>query len=298
MNKNNSSPWMTFNELDISVRIPREQTIAVNGIKTHYLECGPKKQKNNNRHLLFIHGLGSSADRWLDIPLALSFYFHTVALDLPGSGMSAKPPPTNTMQYTIQDYANFIVEFMRKIGIDKDEKASLVGHSLGGYIAAKVAIQHKELVGDLVLVDASGMLDGPTPLLKQYLQAALNPTHHNIREVFEKMVANPIRISDALVNGFIYRIGLQGARDAFVSAFNNSVNTQIGEERLAQIRSRTLLIWGLKDELIPIDPYCKIFRQAIKASKQVIIEDAGHAPFAEKPAVFSEVLKQFLRGPY
>ena len=246
--------------------------------------------QNKHDHLLFIHGLGSSADRWLDIPLALSLYFHTVAIDLPGSGMSDKPQPSDNMKYTIQDLSNFIVQFIHKIGIDNG-KTSLVGHSLGGFIAAQVAIQNKELVRELVLVDTSGMLGGPTPLLKHYLQAALNPTRHSVREVFEQLVANPIRIPDVLVDGFIYRIGLLGAKEAFVAAFNDSVNTQLGKGRLAQIRNKTLVIWGSHDRLIPVKPYFKIFGQTIKGSKQVLIEDAGHAPFAEKPAVVCEVLR-------
>ena len=275
---------------DTSIKAPRESTVTVDGIKTHYFESG----SGENSHLLFIHGLGSSADRWLDIPLALSFNFHTVAVDLPGSGLSDKPS-VSKFRYTIPDFASFIVRFMRKIGIDRG-KTSLVGHSLGGYIASQVSAANKDLVDKLVLVDTSGMLEGPTPLLKEYLAAALNPTRQSVRHVLEQLVANPIRIPDVLVDGFIYRIGLQGAREAFVAAYDDSTGTQIGAQQLQQIRSDTLIVWGLQDRLIPLDPYCGIFRRAIKCSRQVIVEDSGHAPFAEKPAVFGEILRQFLNG--
>lgn len=272
-----------------TIKIPQERTTTVDGIKTHYFESGSDKPG----HLLFIHGLGSSADRWLDIPLAMSFYFHTIAIDLPGFGMSDKPLPGNNWNYTIREFASFIVQFMRKLGIDSG-RTGLVGHSLGGYIAAEVAAQNAGLVDKLVLVDTSGMIDGPTPLLKEYLESALNPTRQKVRSVFEQLVANPIRIPDALVDGFIYRLGLPGAKEAFVATYNDSVSTQIGKERLGQIRNKTLLFWGAQDRLIPLDPYCNIFHRAIRDSKLVVIEDAGHAPFSEKPTVFFELAREFL----
>ena len=56
---------------------------------------------------------------------------------------------------------------MKKVGID-DGKTSIVGHSLGGYFAAEVAIENRALVATLVLIDSSGLLVAPTPLLEQY----------------------------------------------------------------------------------------------------------------------------------
>ena len=90
----------------------------------------------------------------LGIPDALSANFHTVALDLPGFGESSKPV---TMNYTIQNFRENIVDFINKLGIN-DGKTSIVGHSLGGYIAAEVTIENKNLVERLVLIDSSGML--------------------------------------------------------------------------------------------------------------------------------------------
>ncbi len=110
----------------------QENWANLNGLKIRYLESG----KGNRRHILFIHGLGSSADRWLDIPSVLSVNFHTVALDLPGFGESDKPA---TWDYAIESFRETIVEFINKVVIN-DGKTSIVGHSLGGYIAAEVAI--------------------------------------------------------------------------------------------------------------------------------------------------------------
>jgi pimeloyl-ACP methyl ester carboxylesterase len=256
----------------------------------------PKNEKQYNhqlRHVLFIHGLGSSADRWLDVPDAMSLLgFHAIAIDLPGFGGSDKP---SDMNYTIENFAQAIAEFMHKIGID-DGKTSIVGHSLGGYIAAELAIGQRGLVDKLVLVDSSGMLQGPTPLLREYLDAAMNPSRQSVRKVFEQLVANPTRIPDMLVDGFIQRIRQPNAQLAFKSAYNNSTNTQIGIKRLKLIGQNnipTLIIWGSEDRLIP-PKYCQIFKEVIRNSLAVIVKDAGHAPFAEKPAVVCELLHNFL----
>src|ERR671925_1726557 len=84
-----------------------------NELKIKYLESD-NSHLETRKHLLFIHGLGSSADRWLDIPDALSLYFHTIAIDLPGFGGSDKP---SDMDYTIDAFSHIVTEFMGKIGI-------------------------------------------------------------------------------------------------------------------------------------------------------------------------------------
>jgi Predicted hydrolases or acyltransferases (alpha/beta hydrolase superfamily) len=87
---------------------------------------------------LLIHGLGSSADRWLDIHLALSLHYHTIAVDLPGFGMSDRP--ATGFGFGIEEYSDFIAKFIQRLGFG-EQKTTLVGHSLGGYIASEVAIR-------------------------------------------------------------------------------------------------------------------------------------------------------------
>jgi len=264
----------------------QERWANLNGLKIRYLESG----KPNDRHILFIHGLGSSADRWLGIPDALSANFHTIALDLPGFGKSDKP---TTMDYTIENFKKTIVDFINLLRIN-DGKTSIVGHSLGGYIAAEVAIENNNQVERLVLIDSSGMLKKPTPLLEEYLKVAMNPTEDKVRKVFEQMVADPARIPSKLVEGFISRINSPNAKYAFKSTLQNSANTQIGLGRLKLIENiPTLILWGIEDKVIP-PGHSKLFKEAILNSQIKIIQDAGHAPFAEKPDQICEILHNFL----
>ena len=262
-----------------------------NNIKMRYLES---KQGDgiSDRHILFIHGLGSSADRWLDIPDAISMYYHTIAVDLIGFGGSDKPTDVN---YTIEQFSEFILEFIEKIGLSGDDrKITLVGHSLGGYIAVDFAIRNKGLIEKLVLLDSSGFLKGPTPLLEQYLNAAKYPSYDSVRNVFEQMVAQPWKVLPVIINIFITRINSPGAKYPFESAYRNSTTTQIDLSRLKSIEDiPTLIIWGKSDNLIPIE-YSEPFKQVFKNYRVEMIEDAGHAPFAEKPAIICEILHSFL----
>src|SRR3712207_789259 len=212
-------------------------------LKIRYLESD--NRVDDRQHLLFIHGLGSSGDRWLDIPDALSLYFHTLAIDLPGFGGSDRP---SDMNYTIEAFSDIVKQFMDKIRITEEDQGNpkartitLVGHSLGGYIASKIAAaDNSSFLNKLVLVDSSGNLEKPTPLLAQYLDAAMNPSKEKVRKVFEQMVANPLLISDVLVQGFIDRINKPNSKYAFDSSLKNSANTQIGIRNLNRIGEKEI----------------------------------------------------------
>lgn len=261
-----------------------------NGFKIRYDEYGKGKQK----HILFIHGLGSSLLVWRDIPQALSEHFHVLTVDLIGFGQSDKPQ----VDYTIEYFTKFIKDFIRKIGIKDKDKITLIGHSLGGYITLNYAIKHKTQIDRLVLIDSSGMLDGPTSLLKQYLDAAMeadiNLRFKKVTSVFENLLAEPYRLLPVFVNIFISVIDKPGAKQAFQSAFENSTSTFIKKDELKKIKDiPCLIIWGEKDRLIPVD-HIKKFKLILENSESVVILDAGHSPFVEKTAIVYQRLLSFL----
>ncbi len=131
-------------------------------------------------------------------------------------------------------------------------------------------------------------------MLEEYLKVAMNPTKDNVRKVFEQMVADPTRIPSKLVEGFISRINTPNAKHAFKSTLENSANTQIGLGSLKLIDNiPTLILWGIEDRVIPPE-HSRLFKEAIINSHIEIIQDAGHAPFAEKPDQVCEILRNFL----
>ncbi len=139
------------------------------------------------------------------------------------------------------------------------------------------------------------MLDQPTSILEEYFEAAMNPTKDNVRKAFEKMVADPSRIPSQLVDGFIRRINMPNAKHAFESTLTNSATTQIGLNRLRQINNiPTLILWGgVHDKVIPLE-HSRFFKDTIIGSRLEIVDDAGHAPFAEKPNQVCELIRNFL----
>ena len=117
-----------------------------------------------------------------------------------GFGGSCKP---ETADYTIKGFSKFIIDFLEKIGIKEKEnnKINMVGHSLGGYIATQFAIENREMVEKLVLIDSSGLLDGPTPLLQLYRDAAVETNsilrYMKVQNVFGDLYADWYKVASS-----------------------------------------------------------------------------------------------------
>jgi len=264
--------------------------IKVEGINVKYDEFG----KDNEKIVVFLHGLGSSYIVWRDIPEALSKYFHTIALDLVGFGGTDKPHEN----YTISYFCQFLDKFLNKIGIDNLKKINVIAHSLGGYIALEYAIINKTRIKKLILFNSSGLLGKPTPLLNDYLDAALtnDPVlrYNKLKNVFENLLADRIRLLPIIVDMFISTINMPGAKHAFESAFENSTSTTLDLNLIKKIKEiPCLIIWGEKDKLIPVT-FAEKFKRVLDNARILIIRDAGHSPFIEKPAITYQLLVDFL----
>jgi pimeloyl-ACP methyl ester carboxylesterase len=264
--------------------------IDVEGINVKYDEFG----KSNEKIVLFLHGLGSSSLTWRDIPEALSKYFHTIALDLVGFGLTDKPREN----YTIDYFCKFLDKFLSKMGVECTEKLNVIGHSLGGYIALEYSIRNKTRINNLVLFNSSGLLGKPTPLLCDYLNAVqtIDPVlrYNNLKNVFEKLLADRIRLLPIVVDIFVSIIDMPGAKHAFESAFKNSTSTTLDLNTINAIKEiPCLIIWGEKDRLIPIT-FAEKFREILENATILIMKDAGHSPFIEKPAIVYQALLDFL----
>ena len=264
--------------------------IDVEGINVKYDEFG----KSNEKIVLFLHGLGSSSLTWRDIPEALSKYFHTIALDLVGFGLTDKPHEN----YTIDYFCKFLDKFLSKMGVEYTEKLNVIGHSLGGYIALEYSIRNKTRINKLILFNSSGLLGKPTPLLCDYLNAVqtIDPVlrYNKLKNVFEKLLADRIRLLPIVVDIFVSIIDMPGAKHAFESAFENSTSTTLDLNTINAIKEiPCLVIWGEKDRLIPVT-FVEKFREILENATILIINDAGHSPFIEKPAIVYQTLLDFL----
>src|SRR5258708_5020498 len=145
---------------------PQDKTITVFGQAIHYFDMG------SGPVVVLLHGLGSRKEDWLPVLEPMGQKYRLLVPDQIGFGKSDKP----LLDYSIQTYVDFLNEFLRQL---KVEKASLVGESLGGWIAALYVAEmgggaHLIPVEKLVLVDAAGLKqDKPIPDLNPSSLAAM-----------------------------------------------------------------------------------------------------------------------------
>ena len=149
-------------------------------------------------------------------------------------------------------------QFVIRIRDKAQNKISIVGHSLGGYIAAQVAIENREMVEKLVLIDSSGLLTEPTPLLVHFHDAAIEVEpilrYKKLKRALGNLYANPLLMPVLVVDLFVGTIIQPGAKFAFEKTFENSTTTHIEQNGFDLIRDiPCLIIWGQKDNLIPIE---------------------------------------------
>ena len=165
---------------------------------------------------------------------------------------------------------------------------------MGGYIAIQVAIENKDLIQKLVLIDSSGKLNGPTKLLNEYRDAAMGYLmghsieryaplkYQNLKDVFEKMYHLPSLLHPIALASFMATIEEPFAKHAFKSAFNDSTGNRLHRGDLEKIKDiPCLILWGNTDNLIPLDKYSLEFFDELLNVKLEIIQDSGHAPFVE-----------------
>ena len=258
-----------------------EKFVKVGSNKIRYLEEG-----GSDGHILLIHGLGASAERWSYVIPLLSKKYHIIAPDLIGFGYSDKP----SVDYTPEFFSKFIFDFLNVLGISK---TSMIGSSLGGQIVTECAITQSKVIEKIVLVSSSGFMKHSTPTLDAYMLAALYPSQDGAKTAFQ-MMAGPHKEIDAnTIDGFIQRMSLPNAKMAFMSTVLGFRNSVYMGESLARIVAPTMVIWGKHDSLIPIK-YSQEFLSSIKNCQFVEIDDCGHTPYVENPQKFSEVVLKFL----
>ena len=166
---------------------PQEKSISVFGAKINYVEAGdPAKPK-----VILLHGLGGNTAGWAFTIPALAANYHVIALDQVGFGKSDRV----MLKYRVGTYVDFLDKFMSEL---KVERASLVGNSLGGWVAALTAIKYPNRVEKIVLADAAGLKPGAVDLAQIY---ALNySTRDEVRQLVKLLFYNQaIFGSDAFI---------------------------------------------------------------------------------------------------
>ena len=217
--------------------------------------------------VVLVHGLSGSSRCWQHNVQALAQHFHVYVIDLAGFGES------RGQRFVLEVAARYLIEWMDRLEIGC---ASFIGHSMGGYITAAVAADYSTRVQRLVLVDAAVL-----PFNWMYLQFAQGL----IRELLH------------LPWGFLPTLVLDALRagpNTLWSALNEIMKIDL-RQRLMQITVPTLLVWGERDELVPLS-FGRQLASELPQSTLVTIAGAGHNAMWDCPMAFNSVTTHFLRG--
>ncbi|MFL5873944.1 MAG: alpha/beta fold hydrolase [Solirubrobacterales bacterium] len=273
----------------------RPRTVDVHGHPVNFIEAG------SGPVLMLIHGMAGTCANWEAViePLAIN---HTViAPDFPGHGASAP----GGGDYSLGSLASGLRDLMLALG---HERATLVGHSLGGGVALQFTYQFPEMVERLVLVSSGGLGPDVSPVLR----AAALPG----AELFISATAGVGSRVGSVVGRGLGLVGLRpntdlaevtrgyatltdpDRRKAFVATLRSVVGME--GQRVAALDKLylaetlpLLIVWGEKDPIIPVAHGREAHAQ-LPSSRLEVFEDTGHVPQLERPGHFIAVLERFL----
>lgn len=253
--------------------------VEVYGEKILYFEGG------SGPSVILLHGMGANKNQWRSTIPVLAAKFHVYAPDQIGFGTSDKP----MINYRIATLVDFLGELMSKLGISK---ATLVGNSMSGWVAADFAIKHPAAVDRLALVDAAGYV---TRNVRREQLAFLNPaTLDDARTCLMRVFANKAFVNDMTVQMFFTECMRTGDQYTIERMIDSVVRHEdYLNDRFDGIKAPTIVIWGRGDELVPVAEGEAIAKQ-IPGAQKVIIDNCGHAPQIECPQPFQAALMKFL----
>ncbi|HET7446273.1 MAG TPA: alpha/beta fold hydrolase [Solirubrobacterales bacterium] len=273
----------------------RSMTATVHGRSVGYLEAG------SGDLLLLVHGMAGTAEHWRPVLEPLALGNAVIAPDFPGHGTSAP----GGGDYSLGSLASGLRDLMLTLG---HERATLVGHSLGGGVAMQLTYQYPEMVERLVLVSSGGLGPDVSPVLR----AAALPG----ADLFIAATAGiGSRVGSALGRGLgAFGLGPNAdvaevtrayasladpeRRKAFLATLRAVVGTDgqrvAALDRLYLAEALPLLIlWGENDPIIPV-AHAEAAHAALPSSRLEIFEGIGHAPQVEAPGRFIAALQRFL----
>jgi pimeloyl-ACP methyl ester carboxylesterase len=274
---------------------PKPRAVEVHGRPMNFIEAG------SGPVLLLIHGMAGTCVNWESViePLAID---HTViAPDFPGHGASAP----GGGDYSLGALASSLRDLMLSLG---HERATLVGHSLGGGVAMQFTYQFPEMVERLVLVSSGGLGPDVSPILR----AAALPG----ADLFISATAGVGKTVGSVIGRGLGTVGLRpsadlaeitrgyatladsGRRKAFLATLRSVVDME--GQRIAALDRLylaetlpVLIVWGENDPIIPVE-HAHEAEAALPNSRLEIFEDTGHVPMLERPGHFIAAVERFL----
>jgi pimeloyl-ACP methyl ester carboxylesterase len=252
--------------------------------------------------VVLLHGVAGTSATWDAVLPRLAEHYDVLAPDLLGHGESAKPRG----DYSLGAYANAVRDLLEALG---ENRATFVGHSLGGGVAMQFAYQFLERCERLVLVDSGGLGREVHPLLRAaalpgaglVLPWLSRTTSRGVGALVRGMSRLGIRAGPDLDETWRSFVSLEepAARRAFIqtvrSVMDLSGQRVSANERLYLAEGLpTLIVWGENDPLLPVR-HAHEAHERIAGSRLEIFAGAGHFPHRDDPERFAAVLGDFIR---
>jgi len=284
-------------------QLPNSEFIDIQGMQAHVVQSancrtnrGNVAEKNQPETIVLLHGTSASLHTWEGWTKALSDQYCVVSMDLPGFGLTG-PYVDESTQYNSENYAAFVIQVIDHLKLDR---VTLAGNSLGGKVAWRTAALHPERVSRLILVDSVGYPATPKHIpigFKLAKYPVMSPILNRIlpRSVVEKSVlsvyADDSKVDEELVNRY-YELTLRKGNRQALSRRLNETDDDSDQAQIKQLNIPTLILWGAKDDLIPVEN-AALFHRDIRNSQLKVFDNLGHVPQEEDPLATVDVVKQF-----
>lgn len=252
----------------VPIRLPGQGTREV---PARMVEVG------TGRPVVFLHGLVGLNDHWEEVVRRVVHRVRCVLLEVPLLDLRGS-------DCSVDGVTALTTWFLReKVG----EPAVLVGNSLGGHVALRVAIEHPELVGGLVLAGSSGLNEKSMDSDVQ-----LRPTREWMVRKISELFYDPERhMRDADVDRAHKSVLDRGGARAIVRLSRSARRNHLGKH-ISKVKAPTLIIWGKCDVVTPPEAASQ-FLEGIPDSRIAWLDECGHAPMIEKPQEFADALIAF-----
>ncbi|GAA4920608.1 2-hydroxy-6-oxonona-2,4-dienedioate hydrolase [Actinomycetospora succinea] len=276
--------WTDLAEVDFAIS---HETVG--GARTRVLRAGAGPD-----HVVMLHGTSGHIEAFVRNIPAFSQRFTVHALDMLGHGYTDNPGG----DLRIPRYVDHVLAYLDAQGI---ERAHVVGESLGGWVAGRLAADHPERVGRLVLVAPGGTVANPEVMdrIRTSTRRAVETDDRALtRQRLELLMHDPANVTDELVDvrHRIYH------RPAFVAGIDhllclqqmeNRTEDLLTPEQMARIAAPTLIVWGAQNPFGDV-PEAHRMQESIPGAKLEIFGECGHWPQHEHSARFDDLALTFL----
>ncbi len=285
------TPDLPLAELEARYAAPPSQHVQAAGVLLHVRDTGPRDAPA----VLMLHGFGASLHSWEAWSQGLQTQFRVVRVDLPGSGLSQAEPSGD---YSDARTLQVLTALLDRLGV---AQAHVVGHSMGGRLAWKLAAEQPARVLKLVLVAPDGFASpgfayghppDVSPMLRLMKHVLPRPL---LRASLAPAYADPSRLSEDEVTRYHALIRAPGARAALLARLEQMV-LQDPTPWLQRIQAPTLLLWGDKDAMIP-PANAQDYLRALPHARLQMLQGVGHLPQEELPAESLVPVRDFLLAP-